>query len=55
LQAADELKHDVVEIMVDPLEEEEIPLGRSIVEHSSITTSVQSHGEYKTSCVKVCM
>ena len=47
------LVESVVEILVDPLVEEDIPLGHSIVEHSSITTSVQSHGEYKTSCVKV--
>ncbi|CAG7732981.1 unnamed protein product [Allacma fusca] len=41
----------VVEILLDS-SEDEIPMESSMVEHSSLTTSVKSQAEYKSSCVK---
>ncbi|ODM98911.1 tRNA/tmRNA (uracil-C(5))-methyltransferase [Orchesella cincta] len=38
----------VVEIVMDPSEE----IGNTMVEHSSMTTSIQSQAEYRASCIK---
>ncbi|XP_021954829.1 uncharacterized protein LOC110851384 isoform X2 [Folsomia candida] len=45
------MKPAVVEIMMDPRDEDD-DFGHRIVEHSSITTSIQSEAEYRASCVK---
>lgn len=39
---------------MDPRDEEDYDgYGHGIVEHSSMTTSIQSESEYRASCVKV--
>jgi len=43
----------VVEILMDSTDES-LAFEDKIMEHSSITTSIQSLAEYKASCVKVC-
>jgi len=45
----------IVEIQVDEDDDDDDDggWGERIVEHSSITTSIASEGEYRASCVKV--